>query len=166
MSRKGKKAFTLIEILVVVSVIIVLMGLTSLGVMGAMKKSKIQKARAEIMNLLTAVKVYQSETGLAPSMIREDYIGSPLSRADVYGSGSTDEIFGPYFEFKENNSSGSLGSRTVVDPWGSDYEYRKAGSTAGLSGSALRAVQNGFHIVYSKGPDTVADNADDIGSWQ
>lgn len=42
-----------------------------------------------------------------------------------------------------------------VDPWGNAYHYRKPGTKD----------KGGFDI-YSAGPDGIADNADDVGSWQ
>ena len=42
-----------------------------------------------------------------------------------------------------------------VDPWGNAYHYRKPGTKD----------KGGFDI-YSAGPAGIADNADDVGSWQ
>lgn len=42
-----------------------------------------------------------------------------------------------------------------VDPWGNTYHYRKPGTKD----------KGGFDI-FSAGPDGIADNADDLGSWQ
>ena len=42
-----------------------------------------------------------------------------------------------------------------LDPWGNTYHYRKPG-----------VKDKGGFDIFSAGPDGIADNADDIGSWQ
>jgi general secretion pathway protein G len=41
-----------------------------------------------------------------------------------------------------------------IDPWGNPYHYRRPGTK-----------DKGGFDVYSAGPDGIADNADDMGSW-
>lgn len=42
-----------------------------------------------------------------------------------------------------------------LDPWGNSYHYRKPG-----------VKDKGGFDIYSSGPDGIADNGDDVGSWQ
>jgi type II secretory pathway pseudopilin PulG len=171
-----KSAFTLMELLVVVSIIIVLIGLTSSGVMVALKKTKENRAKTEVMNILTAVKLYQSEVGVLPNKITEKFLGIGLSKKNVYGSGDDTKRFGPYYEFKTSNSKGPpLDDRDLQDPWDKPYKYVMANDTVSANYNALpeegkTAVKNGFSVVYSYGtdgePDTPDKTSDNIATWQ
>ena len=161
------KAFTLIELLVVMSIIIVLLGLTGAGVFSAINKAKIQKAKTEMMNLLSAVKMYRSDTGIQPGGISEKYFKGNTKK-DVYGTEIENApiVFGPYYEFKESNSKKSGDYFTPVDPWGDEYIYvPPLGDASGLPSDAERIIKNGSAVIYSLGPDGEAGN-DDIGTWQ
>ncbi|EKD27437.1 MAG: hypothetical protein ACD_79C00721G0002 [uncultured bacterium] len=177
--KNEKFAFTLIELLVVVSIIVILITLTSVGVASAIRKAKIQKARTEAINLLAAVNRYRSDIGKYPDDITKDSLGKALSKDDVYGTGETDKVFGPYLEFKESNTKVVAGVSVLIDPWGEPYIYCAANNTGGLDAlyndgtlSAYQAVSNGFTIIYSKGPgsdaesDDIEKRKDDIGTWQ
>lgn len=166
-----KSAFTLIELLVVISIIVVLIGLTSAGVFAAIKRAKVQKAQTEVMSLLSAVKMFRSETGIYPPDINKSSIGEGLTKADVYGSGDpTTDVFGPYYEFKNSNSMvdpSDATDRVPMDPWEQAYVFLLPLGTAvaPFHPDAQTAANNGFVVVYSMGPDT-ANTADDIGTWQ
>ena len=159
------KAFTLIELLVVISIIIVLLGLTGAGVFSAINKAKIQKAKTEMLNLLAAVKMYRSDTGVQPGGISEKFLGGN-TKDEVYGTSTSETaiVFGPYYEFKDSNSD-STGN--PVDPWGEEYVYIKPFASS-YPADAGRVVTNGGSVIYSKGPDgTGSGNGDDdIGTWQ
>ena len=162
-----KTAFTLVELLVVVSIIIILIGLTSSGVLVAIKKAKQSRAKTEIMNILTAVKLYHSEVGFLPGQISEKYLGKQLSKEDTYGiTGDTILRFGPYYEFKDSNCTGTTPNRNLVDPWDKNYIYVKAGDEDKATASCKTTVGNGFSVVYSLGQDGVDNTPDDIGTWQ
>lgn len=162
------RAFTLIELLVVISIIIVLLGLTGAGVFSAINKAKVQKAKTEMLNLLAAVKMYRSDTGLQPGGITEKFLGGN-SKDDVYGTtGNPDAVvFGPYYEFKASNAKMSGSYYKPVDPWGNDYVYIMPFASSYPS-DAERIVKNGGAVIYSQGPDGTGSGSgsDDIGTWQ
>ena len=181
----NKKAFTLIELLVVVSIIIILIGLTSSGVLVAMKKAKQNRAKTEIMNILTAVKLYNSEVGIPPGKITEKCLGKPLTKNMAYGTTPDDGVprFGPFYEFKDSGSQLTPPSspftaadlRVLMDPWDNYYRYVQGNDTGNGDcppkndpdvGAGWEAVNNGFSIVYSVGPDGIAKTKDDVGTWQ
>lgn len=166
-----KKAFTLIELLVVISIIIVLLGLTGAGVFSAINKAKVQKAKTEMLNLLSGVKMYRSDTGIQPGGISEKFLGGN-KKSDVYGTeGTQDEpiIFGPYYEFKASNSKKIGNYYTPMDPWGKEYYYvPPLGDRTGLPPEAERIVENGGALIRSCGPDGTGSGSDpdDLGTWQ
>jgi len=169
---KKENAFTLIELLVVISIIIILIGLTSAGIRAAMKKAKQQKAKTECLALLSAVNRFYSETGIYPQdssgngKISEDVLGKKLSKHDIYNSSSTTLVFGPYYEFKKTNSTGTIGVRDPADPWGRAYKILLPSEDASAMPTEPKtANKNGFVIIYSQGPDNSTSD-DDIGTWQ
>ena len=55
-----RKSFTLVELLVVIAIIALLAGLLLPVISGAMKKGRVTQAKADINNIITAVKAYES----------------------------------------------------------------------------------------------------------
>ena len=159
--------FTLIEILLVISILIILISMMTHPMGMALKKAKIQKAQTDLFLLVSAVKLYHNEIGFNPRGISEKYLGKILTSNEVYGSNdSIQSTFGPFFQFQDSNSSGISPHRLFLDPWGIPYEYRgPSGSKKGVFLQGQKSMDNGFPIVFSSGPDTVLGNEDDIGSW-
>ena len=63
----GKTGFSLIELLVVISIIGLLTGLVSVAVPRALRMAKVAKTRAEMTAILSAIKAYQSEYSRLPN---------------------------------------------------------------------------------------------------
>jgi prepilin-type N-terminal cleavage/methylation domain-containing protein len=178
-----KKAFTLIELLVVMAIIALLIGIVTVGIHVAVEKSKITRARIEVMNLQNAVNSFYGDVGHFPKTIKEDELGKPLTKNEVYGTSDPtgdNPVFGPYFEFKncQVNNEGKL-----LDPWGNPYGYQfpilKTGDvivdgTIAANEDASKALNNDYSVIYSCGPDNYskfdaskgAGNKNVIGSWQ
>lgn len=58
-NRRGTAGFTLVELMVVVSIIAILATIVGVYVLGAMDEGDQAKAKAEIRNLMTAVEMYR-----------------------------------------------------------------------------------------------------------
>lgn len=106
--ERSKKArgFTLVELLLVVTIIGILAGAVLVNISGQSKKAKIQRARNDIASLESALSLYEMEVGAYPEELT-DLVEDP----GVAGWG------GPY-----------LNKRNFADPWANDYQYRYPGN--------------------------------------
>ncbi len=110
-----KAAFTLVELLIVISLISILSGIIAINVVNVMNKAKSSEAKAFIEKLELAISMYRIDTGSYPP---DDKGSASLRRALDPEEGDpireTPGWRGPYLEFKssEVNIFGQL-----VDPW-------------------------------------------------
>ena len=133
--RAQHRAFTLIEIILVLSIIALLLGVGIANLDKFFGGGQRVRARADISTFATALKSYLTDTGKYPS--QEQGLGT-LQRAPLTGSESR-AWAGPYMEVMP------------LDPWGAPYQYRFPGT---------RNPQG--PDVFCSGKDGVADTADDI----
>ena len=100
-NQRGRAAFTLLEMLVVVSIIVALAGLGGYYVMGQLESSQLKTAKLKAENISKAVKTYIIDHNLNPPQSLEI-----LLVRDEQG-------FGPYLERKED----------LLDPCQKLYQY-------------------------------------------
>ena len=184
------KGFTLIEILIVVSIIAVLASLILAGVNIARKKASIAVAQSNIEALNTALEQYVTDTGRYPGDRIKDYEnGFPALFDALFGDKPPRGKGGPnapYMKFKESEVYvydydeekyrpaypdeiyDQKVEKYLADPWGTPYIYHENKSRAPKSYMHKR---NGADI-YSCGPDkkdqTIdgeKSDIDDIGNW-
>lgn len=122
------KAFTLVEILVVVSIIGLLAGLAFPAIQGAMNSAKKGKAKAEMQSIITALKSYQNEYGRMPNPSAvggagDGYFSDSASpRLFLMLSGATNDSSGEnprqiaFLELPASSTNGSF-----PDPWKRNY---------------------------------------------
>ncbi|MBF0122849.1 MAG: type II secretion system major pseudopilin GspG [Candidatus Omnitrophica bacterium] len=138
MLLKGRNAFTLVEIMLVVIIISALAAMIVPRLSGRSEQAKVAVAKADIQgNIATALKLYELDNGMFPTSdqglmaLREKPSASPLPRS----------WNGPYLE------------KNPVDPWGGSYVYASPGT------------HRTDYDLSSKGKD--AESAqDDITNWQ
>lgn len=138
MKRRLSRGFTLVEILLVVTIIAALAAMVVPRLAGRSEKARIAAAEADIRaNIATGLKMYEIDMGTFPSTAEslEALFKAPS------GTGST-AWHGPYLENKP------------VDPWGRPYQYKSPGGHN----------PNGYDL-YSFGRDGTESN-DDIGNWK
>ncbi len=96
---KGLSGFTLVELMVVIAIIAILATTVGIYVFGALDDADQAKAKAEISNLKTAVKMYRIKNKRLPNTLEE--IAQFLDPSEV----PLDPWGNPYVYQKEGNAS-------------------------------------------------------------
>src|SRR6266540_3653703 len=136
---RGERGFTLVELLVVITIIALIMGIVGPRVLNYLSDSKAKAAKIQIESLASALDLFFLDTGRYPN-------GSEGLAALVRRPGSIAAWNGPYLK----------GGVVPPDPWGNPYVYRSPG-------------QNGAYDILSYGSDGTEGGtgaAQDITSWQ
>jgi general secretion pathway protein G len=97
--RKRQKAFTLVELMVVVTILGILASVVSLRVVQYLSRARVTKARADMNRLMTALKLFSIDS-----------------------NGEYPEDLAELTEATETNPEGYI-SGIPKDPWGNDYGY-------------------------------------------
>lgn len=104
--RDRRRGFTLVELLLVVTIIGILAGAVLVNIRGHSKRARVQRAKTDIANIGSALSIYEMTVG--------DY---PEDLQDLMEDPGVDGWNGPYL------------TKKPLDPWGGDYEYRYPGSS-------------------------------------
>jgi general secretion pathway protein G len=136
--RQSERGFTLVEMLVVITIIALIMALVGPRVLNYLSDSKIKAAKIQITSLASALDLYYLDAGQYPTT-------SEGLRALIDRPSSSLAWAGPYLK----------GDTVPNDPWGRPYVYRSPG-------------QHGAYDIMSYGADgqdggTGADA--DVTSW-
>ena len=107
---RGEGGFTLIEILVVITIIAMIMSLVGPRVLNYLGESKVKAAKIQIQSFGSALDLFNLDTGRYPNT------GEGLN-ALVQSPGSIQSWNGPYLK----------GGVVPNDPWGKPYVYRSPG---------------------------------------
>ena len=136
---RAQRGFTLVELLVVITIIALIMGVVGPRVLNYLTESKAKTAKIQIESFASALDLYFLDTGRYPN-------GSEGLAALVRRPGNIAAWNGPYLK----------GGVVPPDPWGNSYVYRAPG-------------QNGAYDILSFGADGTEGGtaaAQDITSWQ
>jgi len=175
-SRNRAKGFTLMELLVVVSIMVILAGLT-MGVMSYVnQKQAIEQAKVQLGLLDLSLEDYHSEQGKYPVSTRSDgKNGTKRIQSALFPANNSEKIYLTELD-PDNDSMGWLsgtnaGNIQILDPWGTEYRYRASTATKVVSANP------GFDL-WSCGPDGETNagrsgaydpedpkNVDDIRLW-
>jgi len=137
--RAAQAGFTLIEMLVVITIIGLIMALVAPRVLNYLAESKVKAAKIQIASFGSALDLYYLDVGHYPT-------SSEGLTALVQRPGNLTTWNGPYLK----------GDIVPEDPWGHDYLYRSPG-------------EHGPYDILSYGSDGQeggTGTASDITSWQ
>src|SRR6185312_10414616 len=109
-SWRDQRGFTLVELLVVITIIALIMGIVGPRVLGYLSESKAKAAKIQIESFASALDLYYLDTGRYPG-------GSEGLAALVRKPGNVTTWNGPYLK----------GGQVPADPWGHPYVYRSPG---------------------------------------
>lgn len=107
--RKSERGVTLIEMLVVITIIGLIAGLVTVNVIRQGESAKRTTARAQISSFMNALGIYKLDTGVYPPTAQ----GLQALREKL---GEMPNWAGPY-----------LPKDVPLDPWGRPYEYKYPG---------------------------------------
>lgn len=135
----GEAGFTLIEMLVVITIIGLIMALVGPRVLNYLSDSKVKAAKIQIESFKSALDLYYLDTGQYPTT-------SQGLGALVHTASNVPTWNGPYLK----------GNNVPADPWGHPYAYRSPG-------------EHGKYDIVSLGSDGQqggSGDAADITSWK
>ena len=133
---RGTRAFTLVEMLLVLVILAVLAAIVIPKFSGRSQQAKITAAQSQIASIELALDSYEVDTGAYPQ-------GNAGLNALVDEPTGTQNWKGPY-----------LKKGVPLDPWGSPYVYTYPGKNNA----------KGYDLM-SMGPDGRAGGDDDITNW-
>jgi prepilin-type N-terminal cleavage/methylation domain-containing protein len=175
--RTLRSGFTLMEMLVVISIIAILAGLSFGGFNYVKAKQAREQAKLQVKLLSLALEDYKADNGVFPENgVTDGSNGTEKIYEALYPQDSNAKVYLP--ELNPNNDpQGWLagetgpGSLKIYDPWGNEYRYR-----TNRSGNPRIFASNPDFDLWSVGPDgetqasanggydpTDPKNQDDIG---
>ncbi|MDD5072776.1 MAG: type II secretion system protein GspG [Candidatus Omnitrophica bacterium] len=153
--EKRKGGFTIIELIVVMTIILILAGLITGAAQKAKQQAMVAKARSMIAGLETSLGMFQADTGIYPAT---GNLYSNLTSSAGLTTAQAANWAGPYMNFQTNEVNTVAG--TILDPWNNAYHYANTGAAA-----------HGFdHYIdiWSNGPNKVDNSGagDDVTNWR
>ncbi|MDR0520300.1 MAG: type II secretion system major pseudopilin GspG [Planctomycetaceae bacterium] len=138
--KNSRKAFTLIEIMIVLFIIVMMAGAAVLALNGQRASAQRRITITYVKQLAQALEFYQNDIGQPPST--EQGLAALLNApSDLPNPAKWN---GPYLK----------DSAKDTDPWGNPYQYIAPG----------QHTRDGFDV-WSYGPDGINGTEDDIGNW-
>lgn len=133
------RAFTLVEVLLVLVILVVIASLAVTAYGPAQKQARVKAARVDIGVFETALDLFQVNIGVYPSTDQ----GLEALREAPSDLNNADDWAGPYLKKAVPN-----------DPWGQPYQYEYPGSH-----------DEEVPDIWSMGPDMTDGTDDDVGNW-
>jgi general secretion pathway protein G len=135
--RTNRRGFTLMEMLIVLSIIALLMGLVIMNVINFSGPAETTKVKADLLGFKEMLAAYQLDSGSLPT--------TEQGLSVLWSKPTVEPIPQRWRAMLEQET---------LDPWGHHYQYRNPG------------IHNpDRYDVFSMGPDGKPDTDDDIGNW-
>ena len=136
--KRKQQGFTLLEIMLVVSIIVIILGVAISKLGNTTAIAKTMRVQADVQAIKTQLQLYESMNGFYPTT--EQGLQALVTQPDK------DPRPARWYQlFRE----------LPKDPWGNEYIYRSPGLKN----------PSGYDL-YSIGPDGREGNEDDITNWQ
>jgi len=140
--QSNQKGFTLIELMVVITILALLAGIVAPRVIGRLKQAKPQKATMDIKQISLALDMYAADNGQYPTTEQglQALIAQPTTQPEPLNWS------GPYVDPTD-----------FKDPWGGTYTYAYPGTHEGYE-----------YDLYSYGADSQeggTGDATDVTNW-
>jgi type II secretion system protein G len=149
----NSKAFTLIELLIVIAVIAILVSIVLAVSSGVQEKGRRSKAEAEIAAVAAALESYKADNGDYPT--NGTYGSTNPGSANLVAALMPTNSNKVYFEFKQKYTN----SRGWLDPWNfNNYHYNYA-----TNGAANNGVNN--YDLWSTAGNTNNNTNSWIKNW-
>lgn len=138
-----KRGFTLVELLIVVTILSILVAMVVPRLAGRTEQARKARAQADVKgNIPLALDLFELDTGRYPTT--EEDLAALLTQPVGIADGTDEKIWrGPYLK------------HPPVDPWGRSYHYVSPG---------VHNPQD--YDLFSLGPDGTEGTRDDVGNWE
>jgi general secretion pathway protein G len=136
--RAARRGFTLMEMLIVLTIIALLMGMVIFKVRDLTSGAKPEKVNADLLTFKEMLASYELDNGTLPT--NDQGIKALWAKPTV-------EPVPPRWHAELDSE--------VLDPWGHPYQYRNPGK-----------YNPDKYDIFSMGEDGLPDTDDDIGNWQ
>jgi prepilin-type N-terminal cleavage/methylation domain-containing protein len=168
-----QRAFTMIELLVVVTILMLLAGIILPGVMAGIRAAEKAQARSDCNSIVEAVKLYYGEYGNLPITSSAEFTTTNTGTGGDFLKrlAATNNVRRIAFIdiAKERMTTNSSGITSMHDPWGRPYHVRlnqdtdDPSKTISVGGEQVAALA----AAWSYGPDGDAGKTNRwICSWR
>ncbi|MDD5424483.1 MAG: type II secretion system protein GspG [Candidatus Omnitrophica bacterium] len=155
--RRGKRGFTIIELIVVMTIIMMLAGLVAGAASSARQRALIARTRSMIAAIETGLGMFQSDLGGYPTSGNTNLYNCLTTNSGTYFLSTNTNLpstnwAGPYMIFKDSDLTSGT---TIIDAWGTPLTYTRPDTTHG----------GNYVDIISYGPDRAAGGTDNITNW-
>lgn len=141
MKSRKRSGMSLLEILIVLSILAILIAIVAPRILGSQQKADIKATQLQIAQIEEALKLYAADNRTFPNT-EEGLMALLLPPDDERRARNWD---GPYFD----------GDDVPFDPWGNEFQYEYPPSRN----------RRDIPDIWSWGPDGLENTDDDIGNF-
>lgn len=168
-NRIQSRAFSLVEILVVVAIVSILVGVTVVGVGEWTAESEQRQTDAVMLGLEAALDEYRNEVGQYPNIDPALGVASGMraeERMDLFleevqNVGEIFKTLGAYIEYIDSDGDGTPDRYVALDGWGKVIGYVSPNTNVG---GTTRPVTDRRPYFISSGPDLLQNDDNDFSN--
>jgi general secretion pathway protein G len=137
-AKSDRRGFTLMEMLIVLSIIALLMGMAIFNLTGFKESAQVQKVHADLLTIKEELALYQLDAGSLPTT--EQGLKALVTKPTV-------EPIPQHWR--------ACAKEETLDPWNHSYQYRTPAKHSSEE-----------YDLFSMGSDGLPDTDDDLGNWK